>query len=43
METKQLLIRVPEELKKLLVNEANRKGLTLNALIVSVLWNALRK
>lgn len=38
MEAKQILIRVPEELKEMLTNEARRRGINTNALIVTALW-----
>ena len=32
-------IRLPEQLHKQLKEEAKQKGMTLNAYIISILWN----
>lgn len=34
----KILIRAPEELKKLLQEKAKKLGITLNALILQILW-----
>lgn len=34
----KILIRTPEELKKLLQEKAKKLGITLNALILQILW-----
>lgn len=39
MEKEVLTIRMPTELKKRLVELSNKKGLTINAIIVQALWN----
>ena len=35
---KQTTIRLPEKLHKKLKEEAERRGLTMNAYVISVLW-----
>lgn len=40
---KSLFLRCPPELKEKLRKEAERAGLSLNALIVSVLWRYAEK
>ena len=39
MQKKVLTIRMPSELKEKILKIANQKGLTVNALIVQILWN----
>ena len=36
-------IRAPEELKQKITVEAKRQGLTVNALVVSILWAWLKQ
>ena len=36
-------IRLPDELHRKLKNEAKKKGMTLNALVVSLLWEWVRR
>ena len=43
MKILQILIRAPEELKGLLQSDAKRRGTTLNALILQILWEWVRK
>lgn len=35
----QILIRAPKEIKSFLQNNAKRIGITLNALILQILWD----
>lgn len=35
---KQTTLRLPEELHKQLKEEAERRGMTLNAYVISILW-----
>ena len=37
----QMLIRPPDSLKESLQNEARRKGMSLNALVLQILWEWL--
>ena len=39
MQKEVLTIRMPSELKEKILRIAQKKGLTLNALIVQILWN----
>ncbi len=39
MQKKVLTIRMPSELKEKILKIAKHKGLTVNALIVQILWN----
>lgn len=39
----QILIRTTEELKKTLQKEAKRIGITLNALILQILWEWVKR
>lgn len=39
----QILIRAPEELKKLLQNKCKKLGITLNALILQILWDWVKE
>ena len=39
----QILIRTTEELKEILQKEAKRIGLTMNALILQILWDWVKK
>ena len=39
----QILIRTTEELKKTLQKEAKQIGITLNALILQILWNWVKR
>lgn len=36
-------VRLPEELHKKLKAEARRKGMTANALLLTILWEAVKK
>ena len=36
-------IRLPDELHRKLKDEAKKKGMTLNALVVSLLWERVRR
>lgn len=40
---KQILIRTPEILKNFMQNEAKKIGITLNALVLQILWSWARK
>lgn len=37
-----MTIRLPEELKEAIQNEADRRGVTVHDLIVFILWTKLR-
>ncbi len=39
----QILIRAPREIKTFLQSEAKRIGITLNALILQILWEWVKK
>lgn len=39
----QLMMRVPENLKKQLRKHASEKGLTLNAFLLDIIWNWLEE
>lgn len=39
----QMLVRSPQELKDILQERAKKKGLTLNSLILQILWEWLKK
>lgn len=39
----QILIRTPEEVKIFLQCESKRIGITLNALVLQILWEWIRK
>lgn len=43
MQILQILIRAPQELKEKLQEYAKRKGWTLNALILQILWAWVRE
>ena len=43
MKILQILIRAPQELKELLQSDAKSKGMTLNALILQILWSWVRE
>lgn len=38
----KILIRIPREKKMLLQKEANARGLTMNALLLTILWDWLK-
>lgn len=40
---KQILLKIPENLKIQLQKEAKEKGLSLNAYITNLLWNVIEK
>ena len=35
----QILIRVPTELKEIINNQSKKMGLTINALVLNILWD----
>ena len=35
----EILIRAPKELKQVIQNEARRRGIPMNALILQILWD----
>lgn len=43
MEREQTTIRLPVELKEILQQEANRKGISFNEIITIALWKYLEK
>ncbi len=43
MEKEQMLLRVPEKLKKSLQEKAKEQGISLNALITQTLWQHFKE
>lgn len=41
--TKVMTIRPPEKLKKALAELAKKQGLTINALVIQMLWECIEK
>lgn len=39
----QILIRAPQELKQIMQGETKRLGITLNALILQILWSWVKE
>lgn len=39
----QILIRAPKELKEILQSKAKKIGITMNALLIQILWEWVKK
>ena len=40
--TEKILIRSPAEIKEMMLKQANKRGLTMNSMILTILWEWLQ-